>query len=992
MKKNLTGILLSCLLLITITQHSYCQILISGFLANPASTDSPYEYVQLKATQAINFSTTNYCVVWCTNGNAIASGWVAGGSLTYGFNLTSGSVAAGDVFYVGGTGKRINGSGSTDISGATWIRTINTGTTAGDGFGTASSGGVFGNGGSNADGVGVFTGLISSLTSTTLPIDAIFYGSAVGSAVPATGGYVLPNNDHYLTAQGTYGNGTNTWMGPDPGSNDYVRLTGTYNSNSGSWTVIRTGSIQTLSATSQLADIASLITLVSGDITPPTVSSVSIINSTTIKVVFSEAVTSSTAQNTANYTGVGALSTATLSGTDTVTLALNAAVTAGQSYTLTISNIADMANNLMSAPYTYTYIYNNTIGQLVINEIMYDDPGSGVDSLEFIELYNAGATSIALGGYHFTGAVTYAFPPLAMAAGTYIVLSKYPSLVNSFFSITSTGWTSGTLDNNGATITILNTTSDVVDVVTYSNVSPWPTEPNGNGPSLILCDPLSDNSLASNWSYSVTPAGIYQSATIYATPGAANVCPLPNADVSFKVNMSHYHAIGLFDPSTDFVDITGSFNSWGSTLLSGPNSDMIYTVTLPQLMVTTTLQFKFRINGSNAPATVEFPSGPNRTYTVIDGVNNMIYWYNDVTGNVSVHDVQYTTDISGDSPLRGFYVTTRGVVTGKYNAAGYFIQDGTGEWNGVFVYDVTNQPALGDSVTITGLVDEYNNMTEIKSLTSFIINSSSNPLPAPVILTTSQVSQTDGYEGVLVTVHNAACTNNAYGNGEWLVDDSSGDCVVDDMGLPYSAVVGDLYDVTGPVYYSLNMYKIEPRFSADIADVTVVPETQVINLVQGWSIFSTYVAPTNPAIDVVMASIVSDILIIKNGPGQVYWPAYGVNQIGNMAVGSGYQIKSLAAIPLNIAGMSIIPQNTPISLPQGWSMIAYLRNTNGNIVTMMSGIVSNIALVKSGAGLVYWPYYNLNGIGNMIPGQGYQIYLYTASTLTYPANTVNSAK
>jgi hypothetical protein len=35
----------------------------------------------------------------------------------------------------------------------------------------------------------------------------------------------------------------------------------------------------------------------------------------------------------------------------------------------------------------------------------------------------------------------------------------------------------------------------------------------------------------------------------------------------------------------------------------------------------------------------------------------------------------------------------------------------------------------------------------------------------------------------------------------------------------------------------------------------------------------------------------SKIIIVKNGPGQVYWPQFGVNTIGNMVPGQGYQVR-----------------------------------------------------------------------------------------------------
>jgi hypothetical protein len=234
-------------------------IIISGFMANPASTDSPFEYIQLIATQTINFATTPYSVVACNNGAVGANTWFAGGALSYGFNITSGTVNAGDVFYVGGSGQTINGSGSTSIAGATWLRSINTGTTAGDGFGASASAGVIGNGGSNADGIAVFTGLAGGITNASVPVDNVFYGTAVGTARNANG-YRVRANDLY--AGGLFGDAGNTFLASDPGGGAYVRLTGTYNNLTNSWTTGRSSGAVSLTSTSQQSDIATGITIV----------------------------------------------------------------------------------------------------------------------------------------------------------------------------------------------------------------------------------------------------------------------------------------------------------------------------------------------------------------------------------------------------------------------------------------------------------------------------------------------------------------------------------------------------------------------------------------------------------------------------------------------------------------------------------------------------------------------------------------------------------
>jgi hypothetical protein len=179
-------------------------LIISEFLANPAGTDSPLEYVEFRASKNIDFSITPYSVVVSNNGVATAAGWIAGGGLTYGFSINTGSVAVGDVVYVGGSLMAPTG---------TKLRTINTGSVSGDGFGNFGSG-VFGNGGANADGIAVFAADIATLTNTSVPVDAVFYGTGIGTATVTTGGYELPVNDLY--AGGKIQN--NSFFAPEPSS------------------------------------------------------------------------------------------------------------------------------------------------------------------------------------------------------------------------------------------------------------------------------------------------------------------------------------------------------------------------------------------------------------------------------------------------------------------------------------------------------------------------------------------------------------------------------------------------------------------------------------------------------------------------------------------------------------------------------------------------------------------------------------------------------
>jgi len=105
------------------------------------------------------------------------------------------------------------------------------------------------------------------------------------------------------------------------------------------------------------------------------------------------------------------------------------------------------------------------------------------------------------------------------------------------------------------------------------------------------------------------------------------------ADLTLNVRMIVWEEQGKFDPDEDFVDVAGSFNDWGGEeLVLTPLDDefLTYTITIEDLEVGETYEFKFRINGSWDDETAEFPfDGPPREVTIVDGENVHTYWYND---------------------------------------------------------------------------------------------------------------------------------------------------------------------------------------------------------------------------------------------------------------------------------------------------------------------------------------------------------------------------
>lgn len=246
------------------------QIVITGVHADPGGTDASasagvkaYEYMQFKATQDIDFSVTNYAVVALYFGGSSVvtdAGWAMGGANAYQFNLTSGTVSKGEFFYVGGDGKTINGSGSTDISTSKWIKSVDYGKVPGDGLNAASRTGLFVNS-QTANGIAVFN--TTTVTGATVPIDVVFWGTPntghyqVG---PPEVGFRICNNDLYNTANGEFFNkGTNTastsaapWA-----SNTFQKFGGVYDLQTNTWTTPRSSTTIVLNSTSPLTAIES---------------------------------------------------------------------------------------------------------------------------------------------------------------------------------------------------------------------------------------------------------------------------------------------------------------------------------------------------------------------------------------------------------------------------------------------------------------------------------------------------------------------------------------------------------------------------------------------------------------------------------------------------------------------------------------------------------------------------------------------------------------
>lgn len=337
------------------------------------------------------------------------------------------------------------------------------------------------------------------------------------------------------------------------------------------------------------------------DTIPPIATSAWATDFSTVKVRFNEAVETSSGQNTANYTGLGTVNTAVLNtGTDTVTLSLATPLVSGVPDTLYVTGINDLNTNLMTQVYEFVILLDtsSTAANLVITEIMYNPPESGIDSLEFIEIYNNDVSVVNLLDYKISYGTTFKVIDVGfnLNPGAYAVISINPAAADAFYSFTSIPGPAVGISNGGTSITLHNPSGILVDSVAYLPTSPWPVEANGGGHSLTLCDPSSDNNDAMNWSYSANFVGFEDTLSVFADPemscvitsiventgSAFNVYPNPANNVLHIDGLENAEAVSLYNAMGALMQ---------SSNISGENSFEMSLKNLPEALYIVRVHF-----------------------------------------------------------------------------------------------------------------------------------------------------------------------------------------------------------------------------------------------------------------------------------------------------------------------------------------------------------------------------------------------------------------
>ena len=190
---------------------------------------------------------------------------------------------------------------------------------------------------------------------------------------------------------------------------------------------------------------------------------------------------------------------------------------------------------------------------------------------------------------------------------------------------------------------------------------------------------------------------------------------------------------------------------------------------------------------------------------------------------LSIYDIQFNNNTNGASNYEGSQVYTGGIVTAVKDDSSFYITSGSGAWSGVYVYSKDYLLSEGDSVVLDAEVDEYYELTELKNVTNLQVISSGN-IFSPSYCNTA-AANSEEFEGCFIEVSNAICNNDNAGFGEWIVNDGSGDLIIDDLFFAFTPILNQSYSVRGVVTFSYGAFKLLPRNGSDVAGFISIDET-----------------------------------------------------------------------------------------------------------------------------------------------------------------------
>lgn len=203
------------------------------------------------------------------------------------------------------------------------------------------------------------------------------------------------------------------------------------------------------------------------------------------------------------------------------------------------------------------------------------------------------------------------------------------------------------------------------------------------------------------------------------------------------------------------------------------------------------------------------------------------YRYPRLIGQSDITPIPEVQGTGTASPMVGEEVTIAGRVTANYDF-GFYMEANGETFGGMNIYNSLFRGKPGDSIVVRGIVEEYNNLTEIGNV-SYVYNFQDNRKVTPKVITTADFSEV--YEGMLVSVHHVSFRQ----GGQEIPEENTSFTLTDQGGTAEmfvasnSRLVGEtlptgFVNVTGILSQYNNTYQLLPRDKNDFFLLTDSPD------------------------------------------------------------------------------------------------------------------------------------------------------------------------
>ncbi len=264
------------------------------------------------------------------------------------------------------------------------------------------------------------------------------------------------------------------------------------------------------------------------DTIPPEVQSVAVVSTTQLDVLFSENVEQTTCENINNYfvPGIGnpSLASQDVNNLSLVHLTYSTAFSEGVIYSLAVSNVKDLAGNIISPDTLPFSFYNGEAFDVVFNEIMADpDPPVVLPNFEYLELYNSTQIPINLSDWTITiGSNIQTLPEITILPDSFLIITNNSAVTSLSVYGPCVGVASFSLTNAGASLMLKNKSGTVIHFLTYNDSWYRDSDKTAGGWSIEQIDPENPCGESDNWRASIDYTG--------GTPGRQNSVFFPNPD------------------------------------------------------------------------------------------------------------------------------------------------------------------------------------------------------------------------------------------------------------------------------------------------------------------------------------------------------------------------------------------------------------------------------------------------------------------------------